>query len=282
VLVLLCATFFSLITTFSKFAYAAGSNPLTLVEARTAAFVIVVGAFQLLARRSFALPRRTLIATFPMSLGIMAMSIGYLSSVFFIKVSLAVVLLYSFPLMVGLLAAATGRERIAPQKAVALLVAFGGLVMAIGLESDSVDWRGIVLVLLAALGIAGNLTFSGPYLDGVDSLTVNLSNNLWGAVALGADLALSGGVALPATGIGWAALSAVVFCYVIGLACMFGALKYLPPSQAAVMLNLEPVVSIIVAGLLLGEVTLWLQWLGVASMLAALCFSALRGTKSEA
>jgi drug/metabolite transporter (DMT)-like permease len=244
--------------------------------------VIVIGGFQLIARRSFALPRRTLIATFPMAVGIMLMSIGYLSSVYFIKVSLAVVLLYSFPLLVGILAAVSGRERIALPKALALLVAFGGLVMAIGLETESVDWRGVALVLMAALGIAGNLTFSGPYLDGVDSLTVNVWNNFWGAVALGAYLALSGGVALPATGIGWAALGAVVGCYILGLSLMFGALKYLPPSQAAVMLNLEPVISIIVAGLLLHEVTQLLQWLGVLIMLGALCFSALRGAKSEA
>jgi drug/metabolite transporter (DMT)-like permease len=244
--------------------------------------VIVIGGFQLIARRSFALPRRTLIATFPMAVGIMLMSIGYLSSVYFIKVSLAVVLLYSFPLLVGILAAVSGRERIALPKALALLVAFGGLVMAIGLETESVDWRGVALVLMAALGIAGNLTFSGPYLDGVDSLTVNVWNNFWGAVALGAYLALSGGVAWPATGLGWAALGAVVGCYILGLAFMFGALKYLPPSQAAVMLNLEPVISIIVAGLLLHEVTQLLQGLGVLIMLGALCFSALRGAKSEA
>jgi drug/metabolite transporter (DMT)-like permease len=281
VLILLCAAFFSLITTFSRLAYDAGANPLTLVEARSAAFVIVIGAFQLLARRSFALPRRTLIATFPMSVGIMLMSIGYLSSVYFIKVSLAVVLLYSFPLLVGILAAVSGRERIALPKALALLVAFGGLVMAIGLETESVDWRGVVLVLVAALGIAGNLTFTGPYLEGVDSLTVNVWNNFWGAAALGAYLALSGGVALPATGLGWAALGAVIGCYIFGLTFMFAALKYLPPSQAAVMLNLEPVISIIVAGLLLGEVTQLLQWLGVLIMLAALCFSALRGARAE-
>ncbi len=281
-LILLCAAFFSLITTFSRLAYDAGANPLTVVEARTAAFVLVVGAFQLLARRSFALPRRTMIATFPMSVGIMAMSIGYLSSVYFIKVSLAVVLLYSFPLIVWLMATVSGRERVALPKALALLVAFGGLVMAIGLETESVDWRGVALVLLGAVGVAGNLTFSGPYLEGADSLAVNVWNNLWGALALGLYLVLADGIALPATGQGWAAIGGVVGCYIFGLACMFAALKYLPPSQAAVMLNLEPVVSIIVAGLLLGEVTQWLQWLGVAIMLAALCFSALRGAKSEA
>ncbi|WP_459852022.1 DMT family transporter [Dongia sp. agr-C8] len=281
-LILLCATFFSLITTFSKFAYEAGSNPLTVVEARSVAFILVVAVYQSLQRRSLKLPRRTFIASFPMGLGILLMSVGYLSSVYFIKVSLAVVLLYSFPLLVGLLAAVSGRERIRLPKALALLVAFTGLVMAVGLETDDIDWRGIALVLMAALGIAGNLTFSGPYLEGVDSLTVNIWTNLWGALALGAFLALAGGVAWPATGFGWAMIGAVIFCYILGLGFMFGALKYLPPSQAAVMLNLEPVITIFVAVLWRGEALLPLQWLGVAIMLAALCFSALRGAKSEA
>ena len=281
-LILLCATFFSLITTFSKFAYEAGSNPLTVVEIRSAAFILVVALYQRLQRRALTIPRRTFIATFPMGLGILMMSVGYLASVYFIKVSLAVVLLYSFPLLVGILAAVSGRERIRLPKALALLVAFIGLVMAVGLESGSVDWRGVALVLMASLGIAGNLTFSGPYLEGVNSLTVNIWNNLWGAAALGVFLAFSGSVALPQTGFGWTMIGAIILCYILGLGLMFGALKYLPPSQAAVMLNLEPVITIIVAVVWRHEMLLPLQWLGVAIMLAALCFSALRGAKSEA
>jgi drug/metabolite transporter (DMT)-like permease len=255
---------------------------LTVVEIRSAAFILVVALYQRLQGRALAIPRRTFIATFPMGLGILMMSVGYLASVYFIKVSLAVVLLYSFPLLVGILAAVSGRERIRLPKALALLVAFAGLVMAVGLESDSVDWRGVALVLMASLGIAGNLTFSGPYLEGVNSLTVNIWNNLWGALALGVFLAASGGVALPQSGFGWAMLGCVVVCYILGLGLMFGALKYLPPSQAAVMLNLEPVITIVVAVAWRHELLLPLQWLGVAIMLAALCFSALRGAKSEA
>jgi drug/metabolite transporter (DMT)-like permease len=281
-MVLCSAAFFGLITTFSRLAYDAGANPLTVVETRTTTFVLVIGAIQLAKRRSFALPRRVFAATFPMSVGIMVMSIGYLASVYFIKVSLAVVLFYSFPLIVALLAAVTGRERIALPKALALVVAFGGLVMAIGLDSGSLDWRGVALVMLGALGVAGNLTFTGRYFAAADGLTLNVWNNLWGALALGGYLLLSGSLAWPATGIGWAGLGGVAACYVLGLPLMFGALRYLPPSQTAVMFNLEPVVSIVVASLLLGEVTQPLQWLGVAIMLAALCFSALRGAKSEA
>ena len=281
-MVLVSAAFFSLITTFSRLAYDAGANPLTVVEARTAAFVLVIGAYQILARRSLALPRRVMIATLPMSVGIMVMSIGYLASVYFIKVSLAVVLFYSFPLVVGLLGAVSGRERIALPKALALLVAFGGLVMAIGLENESLDWRGVALVMLGALGVAANLTFTGPYFAGVDGLTVNVWNNFWGAFALGAYLALSGSLALPTTGLGWAAVGGVVGCYVLGLPLMFGALKYLAPSQVAVMFNLEPVITIFVSVFWRHEALSTLQWLGVFIMLGALCFFTLRGAKSEA
>jgi drug/metabolite transporter (DMT)-like permease len=116
----------------------------------------------------------------------------------------------------------------------------------------------------------------------VDSLTVNIWNNLWGAIGLGAFLALSGGTAWPETGFGWTMIGAVIFCYILGLGFMFGALKYLPPSQAAVMLNLEPVITIFVAVLWRREALEPLQWIGVLIMLAALCFSALRGAKSAA
>ena len=282
VVIAVSAVFFSLITTFSKLAYQAGATPLALTWIRFAAFVVLVGGYQLLARRSFRLPRRNLIATFPMAVGMMMMSVGYLSSVVYIKVSLAVVLLYSFPLMVGILAAVSGREQIRPLKGLALLVAFGGLVMAVGLDAASPDWRGIALALVAALGVAGTLTFGGPYLEGVDTFAVNNLTNLWMLIAMTLFLGLFGGAVLPTGSSGWAGLAGATLCYILGFVLMFAAMKRLPPSQTAVMMYLEPIVSISAATLLLGETTRPLQWVGVAIMLSALCFSALAGAKRPA
>ena len=211
--------FFSLITTFCKVAYQAGATPLALAWVRFAAFILLIGCYQLARRRPFRLPRRNLIASLPMAVGMMMMSIGYLSSVVYIKVSLAVVLLYSFPLMVGVLATVSGRERIQPVRALALVVAFAGLTLAVGLEGGALGWIGL------------------------------------------------GGATL---------------CYVLGFVLLFAAMKLLPPSQTAVMMNIEPIVSITAATLLLGEVTRPVQWIGILIMLAALCFSALRGARPKA
>jgi drug/metabolite transporter (DMT)-like permease len=280
--VTLAGAFFSLITTFSKFTYQADGTPLALVWLRIVAFVVVVGLLQLARGQSFRLPRRTMLATVPMAAGMMMMSVGYLSSVVYIKVSLAVILLYSFPLMAGLLAAVSGRERISAMKAFALLLAFIGLVLAIGPERATLDWRGVALALTAALGMAGTITFGGPYLQDVDGLTVNFWVNIWMLIALTAYVAVFGGISLPHGSIGWSALVAATICYIAGYIGFFGAIKLLPPSQTAVMMNVEPLCSFLVAILVLHETTSGQQVLGMAIMLSALCFSALRGARRQA
>jgi drug/metabolite transporter (DMT)-like permease len=282
VVVTLAGAFFSLITTFSKFAYQTGATPLALVWLRIVAFIVVVGLIQLVRGRSFRLPRRTWAASVPMAVGMTMMSVGYLSSVLYIKVSLAVILLYSFPLMAGLLAAISGRERIVAVKAFALLLAFIGLVLAIGPERATLDWRGVTLALTAALGMAGTITFGGPYLQDVDGLTVNFWVNVWMLIAVTAYLGVFGGATLPSGSTGWLALIAATVCYILGYVGFFAAIKLLPPSQTAVMMNVEPVCSFLVAILVLHETTSPVQVLGIAIMLSALCFSALRGVAARA
>jgi inner membrane transporter RhtA len=97
-------------------------------------------------------------------------------------------------------------------------------------------------------------------------------------------LAVFGGAVLPGDGsvAGWIGLGGATLCYVLGFVLLFAAMKRLPPSQTAVMMNIEPLVSISAATLLLGETIAASQWIGVAIMLIALCFSALRGARAGA
>jgi len=280
-MIVACALSFGLITTFAHLAYSNGAVPALLVLGRFLGFSVIVGGFFAATRRSPRLPARNFKATLVMAFPMTMMSVGYLASVAYISVSLAVVLLYTFPLMVALLAAVSGRERMTLPKILVMLVAFGGLVLAIGWDWGAIDWRGLAFVLAAAFSIAGTLTWSQPYLNGVDTLAVNLWTNIWMLIAAVAYLALAGGLAFPTTSVGWVAVGAATLLYTVGYILFFGGMKRLPPAEAAIMLNLEPIVSIAAATLLLGEVTRPLQWLGVLIMLAALCFSALRAARSE-
>src|SRR5581483_8431427 len=253
-----------------------------LVLGRFAGFSIIVGGFFLATGRSPRLPARNFKASIVMAVPMMMMSVGYLASVKFIAVSLAVILIYSFPLMVGLLAALSGRERMTLGKVAVMLVAFGGLVLAIGGNWGALDWRGVAFALTAALGIAGTLTWAPPFLEGVDTLAVNLWTNVWMLLAFAAYLLIAGGVVLPTSTQGWIGFGLATVFYTGGYILFFAGMKRLPSAEAAVMLNFEPIVSITAATFLLGETTAALQWLGVSIMLAALCFSALRGARSGA
>ena len=280
-MVAIAAIAFSQITMFSKLAYLGGSTPVTLVWLRFAAFVTLIGLFVAASGRGFRLPRRNIRGTAVLGLGMFLMSVGYLSSVVFIPVSLAVVLLYSFPLMVGLFSTLAGRERMTWVKALCLVAAFAGLVWVIGPAFQAMDWRGVALALSAACGVAITVTWGSSYLEGVDPLVMNVWANVWMLIAMSAYVFGFGALVLPATGLGWVGMLGATGCYIFAIVVLFVAMRWVTPAQTAVTLNIEPIFSIAAAVLILNETITWSQACGVAIMLIAIGFSALWGAMSK-
>lgn len=261
---------FAFVTTFARLAYDEGASPGALILLRFSGFVAVIGGALLLRRRDLRLPSRALASTGWIALLTLVMSVGYLSSVAFIPVGLAAVILYTFPLMVGVLSSLTGREPMTAVKAVALVVAFAGLALAIGPTVSGLDLRGIGLVLAAAAASAVVFTYAGPVMERNDPLVLNVFVNLWMFAATALYLLLAGGVDWPATGAGYLAAAGATLCYITGYAALFAGLRFVAPVQSALMMNAEPPLSILAAALLLGERLTALQLVGVAIVLAAL------------
>lgn len=255
-------------TTFAFLAYEGGSNPLTVVLIRTAAFVVVVGLILASLGRLGRLSRRGLIGTLWMALTLAMVSLGYQGSVAFIPVSLAALIFYTYPLLVGLFAMTAGRDRMTAGKAAALLAAFFGLALALGPEFGVLDWRGIALSLLAAVGMGLTMTFGGEAMRDQDSLLMSVYTNVWMLIVLGI-LAAAGGFALPVTRLGVAGLVGVAVTYVIAYVCWYLALSVVRPVRLAALFNIEPLVTLFVAWLALGERLSALQLVGAALVLAS-------------
>ncbi len=274
---LLAALFVSLITTFARITYDAGSNPATQVFLRALCMMLVLGGLQLALSRPVVVPRRTIATTMLLGLCIFLMSFGYLSSVAYISVSLAVLVFYTYPLMVGVASPLLGRERMTWLKALCLIGAFAGLAIASSDGFGRLDWRGIAFGLTGAAGIAAVSLFGGRAMAKAHPFTMNAWMNLWVALAAGLYLAASGGLQFPQTSIGWLATAAVCLCYTLGLMLMFLGLMLVSPAQSALTMNLEPLFSTLAAILLLGEVIAARQWIGMAMLLIFLCVSTLAG-----
>jgi drug/metabolite transporter (DMT)-like permease len=189
-----------------------------------------------------------------------------------IDASLLSLLLYTYPAIVAGAAVALGRERIDGRRVAALVLASSGLVLVLaGAGTGALDPIGAALGLGAACvyttyilvseGVAGRMRPMALSAIVCSGATVSLT---LGGAALGE---LRPG-ALTAAGWGWlACLGAVSTVAAIGL--FFAGLRRVGPTAASILSTVEPVVTVVLAAIVFGELLGPVQLLGGALVLAA-------------
>lgn len=270
-LALLGASSYGVITTFSALAYQAGAATWTAVLLRFLAGAAFFAAPLLMRGEGLGLPRRDWPRLVVLAVGIAAMTAGYLSAVAYIPVGLAALLFFTFPLMVAATAPLVEGTRLGPRALIAYPLAFAGLAMSLGPSFAGLDWRGIALALFGALGASLIYLSGGPLVARVGLLRSSLHANLLaGLLVLLVYFAFGEALTFPETLIGWSGLAGATFCYLLALACQLLAVRHRGAAGTAVIFNLEPLVSIGCAALLLGERLSLQQGLGVALVMLAL------------
>jgi drug/metabolite transporter (DMT)-like permease len=276
---LLCvgsAAGFGAMAVFGKLAYDNGVTVGTLLSVR---FLLAAALFWVLvlaegsARQIRSLGRRDI----TIALGLGAFGYAAQAGCFFaaldrIDASLLSLLLYTFPGMVAVAAIALGRERADVRRLGALGLASGGLVLVLAsAKAGALDPVGTALAFGAALvyptyilvseGVAGRIrpsVLSALVCTGAAvSLTV-------GSAALG-DLHPA---AVTAAGWGWLTGIAVVST-VAAVSLFFAGLKRVGPTTASILSTVEPVVTVVLAFLVFGELLGMLQLVGGALVIAA-------------
>src|SRR5262249_52868613 len=134
----------------------------------------------------------------------------------------------------------------------------------------TLDWRGVALALTAAVGVATTIAFGGAAMRANDPLVMNVGINFWMMLVLSAYMLVSRGVGFPLPGLGSAALIGATVCYLVAFTTWLLGLRIVNPIPAAVLSNIEPLVIIAVAWLILGERLGPLQLLGVVFVIAAI------------
>jgi len=270
------ALFLGAITTQAKFVYQYGGNALTLMTVRFAATAIVIGLILLLLR-CFAKSRvradalqgdfwLTLITGVTWSVAM----ICYLMSVQYISVSIAALVLFTFPLMILLVSVL--RQTIAFTWTLLALfsLAFVGLGFAMLSGQLVSNPMGIALALTAAVGAAITFFLGAKISQQVDPLTLVFQVSVIGLVLV---LPLVWHQFRIPDAPGYLPLAGATGCYIFAIVCQFSALGRLAPALVAFILNLEPVMSILAASIWLNESPGVLQWLGMAMVFTALMLS---------
>ena len=268
VFALITATCLGAITTQAKIFYADGGNAMTLMLARFLLSTLIFGLLITFRHREFNIHRRQRLPVFLLGFIWPGSMIFYLLSVESISVSLAVLVLYTYPLLVLVYSVLRGQVSPSPVLISIFCLAFLGLYLALSSGPAKLDSNGLLFASLAGLGAAYTFIKGARIASQLNPLVITFWINAVG-LAMIVPLVYTQ-FSLPATSNGLIALAAATLFYVIAILCQFEALARLPATTAAFILNLEPVVSILLAAIILQEHLDGLQWLGVGLVISVL------------
>lgn len=269
----------------AKLAYADGGDPLTLLVLRSALIIVAVGGASRFMAFSLRLPAGTRLRSVLLGLLVAGGSAGILSSVLFIPVGLAVLIYYVFPLLVLFATAALSRSRIGVGESICAIVAFSGLVVALTPARDVIDGRGVLLAGGAAFSVAGMFLVSRSLMKDLGSTAILFWSNLFCGVAIVLAMLCVGSREIPrqsgASYLAWLQMASISLMFLLAMIGQLAAIRSLGPGHAAAMFNLEPVMAMGFATLLLGERITAVQLLGSLMVVAALGLSGLVARKAD-
>jgi probable blue pigment (indigoidine) exporter len=185
-------------------------------------------------------------------------------------VGTAVITYFIYPLLTGIVAAATGLERLRWQGIACALVAFVGLAIMIGAHPEGLVVAGLAFAVAAAACRTGVLIVTRAYLVGADARLTTLYSVIAQAVIFAAISATTQTWHPPQTSVGWVALVGMSVATTVAIVFIFVSTMRVGPFRTALIMNLEPLIAMVGGALVLGDTITPLQGLGSAIMLAAL------------
>lgn len=259
---------------FGKLMVLEGADPIAVVAVRAAvAFTTMALLLSIFSPQSLRLRWREW--PFFLAFGLLGVAGSYATYMFALKyttVTTAVVIGYTYPAFVALLATLLLGESFNVVKAISLLLALAGcffVAQGYSLDAFQVNLRGILFSFatsfaLTAYNVMGKhaVRTYGPWKSGLYGFG-------FGAAWLILIATPQNVLSLRLSTAGWAIVLAWAWLpTVLGYALYLAALKHIEVSKAAILCTLEPVSAIVLACLFLGETVLPLQLLGGALVLA--------------
>jgi drug/metabolite transporter (DMT)-like permease len=266
--------FYALVPNLARFGVLAGVPALEAVTARTLIIALILGLAAIMTGRSLTVPRAAWGPFAGQTLATLAVSTCYIGSLQFISVGLSVLIFFTFPVIVILLSPLVEGRRLTALEFGLAIAAFAGLALALAPSFQNVSGLGVFLAGLAAIGCALQF-YTGRALSphmhpmAFGSLVHVAMLPFVIALALGShgrfELVQPGQSSLViATSIG------LGLAYCAGYFCQMSAVRSAPASIVIPYFNLEPVMTTLLAVIILKEGLTPLHLAGAALVIGSL------------
>jgi drug/metabolite transporter (DMT)-like permease len=256
--------------TTAKLAYESGSNLITVAFARGVIATLLLLLAVLVIRQSLRLPRALLRPSLIAGIGGAIFVYGIYGAINTINISLAVLILYLYPIVLAIYEHLTGSIRVRKAQWFWGLAACCGLALILGARLDQTSLVGVALAMLAMLASVLITVTNVKVAASVGSLVSNLYMSLWGMLIFSLVLLLAGEFQPPRDPTGWMALLGNGTAYCVAWVAFFSGARILGATRASMLTLVEPPTAALVAWLVFEETFNALQWVGFATVLVSL------------
>ena len=274
-LVILSAFCYSSLPIFGKIAFAADASLTPLLATRFALAAVFLWGMVLLSPRRRRAARRL---DKRHAAGLLLWGVfGYAgqAGIFFtalrsVSASMAVVLLYTCPAFLALILWGLTRRRPGGAQLAAIGLALAGVFLCASPRFDGGSVSGLGLAVLAGLWYACFLLMLNRLTPGVPGVLSGCLIITGAALAFGALALIQGRFFIPASTAGWGSLAGmIVISTLMAFVLFINGLKRVGPQVAAILSTFEPLGTLLIAGVFLGERLVPAQIGGAAMIIGA-------------
>lgn len=250
---MLSALGFSFLPIFALSAYKSGITVSTLLLIRFFTATVLFFAYILLFMKHPAITWKNIFHFILLGgIGYTLQAIFYFNSVKYISPSLAVLMLYTFPVFVAILSFIFFKESLNRKTILSMVLSFAGLVVITAAGTGNINITGIIFGLLAAVTYSFYIVLGSHVIKNMPSIVTSAWVTLFATLGILVSGLPAGEIKftfdpaalLPTAGI-------AIFSTVLAIFTFFKGLEYLTPTKASILSMLEPVFTIILTALLL-------------------------------
>ncbi len=268
---LVAGILFGLIGPTTKIAYNSGASVALTIFLRYAVASIIILPFIPYQNNLLEIFKKNLKYFLSISAGSILLTLGLLTSVIFIEVSLTILIFCLYPIYVLLFSIIVDKEKISLTVKILFFVTFLGIILVIGPSFKVINIVGILLAFLASLGSTSMIIVNQKMsIKGISPIPINIFINVFNtffffvilkiffSLNFNFDISIYLLILIPSV------------CYSFALLSQLIAIPKIGQSYTALFLYLEPVVGVLGAVFLLKENLETYQMIGASIVIISL------------
>ena len=268
---LVAGILFGLIGPTTKIAYNSGASVALTIFLRYAVASIIILPFIPYQKNLLEIFKKNLKYFLSISAGSILLTLGLLTSVIFIEVSLTILIFCLYPIYVLLFSIIIDKEKISLTVKILFFITFLGIVLVIGPSFKVINIVGILLAFLASLGSTSMIIVNQKMsIKGISPIPINIFINVFNTIFFFVILKIFFSLNFNFDINIYLLILIPSVCYSFALLSQLIAIPKIGQSYTALFLYLEPVVGVLGAVFLLKENLETYQMIGASIVIISL------------